>query len=133
MERIQFDTFVKSTEIISGFALLVRFEKDDSREGYPEGHIDAESYEKDIEYLKAKVEAGADVIITQPFYDTERFTKFVLDCRAIGIKVPIIPGIMPIHVYAGFQKMTAISKTFVPQEILDELEPIRVPSYHNLQ
>lgn len=55
-------------------------------------HLDAESREKDLEYLKAKVDAGADLVITQLFYDTSLFLKFVQDCRAIGVKCPIIPG-----------------------------------------
>jgi len=93
--------------------------------GYPEAHIDAVSYEQDLRYLKDKVDAGADVIITQLFYDVDLFLKFVQDCRNIGIKVPIIPGLMPIHAFAGFQRMTTLCKTRVPQAISDALEPIK--------
>lgn len=93
--------------------------------GYPEAHVDATSYEEDLRYLKQKVDAGADLIITQLFYDTNIFLKFVQDCRALGITCPIIPGIMPIHTYAGFDRMTKLCKTFVPQYILDALEPIK--------
>jgi methylenetetrahydrofolate reductase (NADPH) len=53
--------------------------------GYPEGHIDATSYEDDLKYLKAKIDAGADLIVTQLFYDVDLFLKFVKDCRALGI------------------------------------------------
>lgn len=93
--------------------------------GYPEGHIESESYEKDLQYLKDKVDAGADLIITQLFYDCDIFLKFVKDCRALGIKIPIIPGIMPIHTYGGFMRMTSLCKTKVPQEIYDSLEAIK--------
>lgn len=64
--------------------------------GYPEGHIEAESKDKDIEYLKKKVDLGADYIITNYFYDNRFFFDFVDRCLAQGIKVPILPGIMPI-------------------------------------
>eukprot|EP00002_Diphylleia_rotans_P034882 TRINITY_DN753_c0_g1_i5.p1 TRINITY_DN753_c0_g1~~TRINITY_DN753_c0_g1_i5.p1 ORF type:complete len:471 (+),score=95.75 TRINITY_DN753_c0_g1_i5:77-1489(+) len=93
--------------------------------GYPEAHLEAESYEVDLQRLKEKVDAGGDFVITQLFYNVERFTKFVEDCRRIGITCPIIPGIMPIHSYAGFSRMTDFCKTDIPQKIKDELEPIK--------
>ncbi len=64
--------------------------------GYPEGHIEAESKEKDLDYLKLKVDLGAEFIITNYFYDNQCFFDFVGRCQAQGIKVPILPGIMPI-------------------------------------
>lgn len=93
--------------------------------GYPESHSDATSYEDDLKHLKAKVDAGADLIITQLFYDVDIFVKFVNDCRAIGITCPIIPGIMPIHTYGGFKRMTTLCKTFVPKYIEEALEPVK--------
>lgn len=93
--------------------------------GYPEGHIDAVSYEDDLKHLKEKVDAGADFIITQLFYDVPLFVKYVKDCRDLGINVPIVPGIMPIHGYQGFVRMTTLCKTFVPKQIMEELEPIK--------
>lgn len=66
--------------------------------GYPLGHPEAPSYMADISYLKEKVDAGAQFIITQLFFEPEVFEKFVQDCRDAGITVPIIPGIMPIQV-----------------------------------
>lgn len=93
--------------------------------GYPEGHLDCTSYEDDLRHLKAKIDAGADLIITQLFYDTTLFLKFVKDCRDLDIKVPIIPGIMPIHGYAGFSRMTTLCKTHIPDHITQELEPIK--------
>ena len=66
--------------------------------GYPQGHPDCDSYEDDLIHLKEKVDAGADFVITQLFFETKSFLKYVEDCREIGIDVPIIPGVMPIQV-----------------------------------
>ncbi|KNA12569.1 hypothetical protein SOVF_124730 [Spinacia oleracea] len=102
--------------------------------GYPEAHPDAieenglatpESYASDLAYLKKKVDADADLIVTQLFYDTDVFLKFVNDCRQIGINCPIVPGIMPINNYKGFIRMTGFCKTKIPQEVTDALEPIK--------
>lgn len=67
-------------------------------QGYPQGHPDTPSYEDDLAYLKEKIDAGADFVITQLFFQAETFIKFEADCRAIGITCPIIPGIFPIQV-----------------------------------
>jgi len=64
--------------------------------GYPEGHIEAESKEKDLEFLKLKVDKGAEYIITNYFYDNRYYFDFVDNCRRLGLKVPIVAGIMPI-------------------------------------
>jgi hypothetical protein len=66
--------------------------------GYPTGHPDCSSYEEDLQHLKEKVDAGADFIITQLFFEASTFFKFEQDCRDIGITVPIIPGVLPIQV-----------------------------------
>ena len=66
--------------------------------GYPMGHPEGVSYEEDLEHLKVKVDAGADFIITQLFFEADTFIKFVKDCRAMGIHCPILPGILPIQV-----------------------------------
>jgi methylenetetrahydrofolate reductase (NADPH) len=65
--------------------------------GYPEGHIECQSREKGIEFLKLKVDNGAGYIISNYFYDCEYFFDFIRRCRAIGIDVPIVPGVMPIY------------------------------------
>ncbi|XP_043705692.1 probable methylenetetrahydrofolate reductase isoform X1 [Telopea speciosissima] len=101
--------------------------------GYPEAHPDViqsgvateEAYQSDLAYLKRKVDAGADLIVTQLFYDTDIFLKFVNDCRQIGITCPIVPGIMPINNYKGFLRMTGFCKTKIPLEIMAALEPIK--------
>ncbi|XP_002737338.1 methylenetetrahydrofolate reductase (NADPH) [Saccoglossus kowalevskii] len=93
--------------------------------GYPQGHPDAESYEDDIRHLKEKVDAGADFIITQLFFDSQTFLKFVKDCRDIGIVVPIIPGIFPIQGYHSLRQLVKLSKLTVPKHITDVIDPIK--------
>jgi len=98
--------------------------------GYPEGHpaglLEGKlTYEQEMEFLKEKIDLGADFIITQMFYDVDLFLKFVKDCRACGINVPILPGILPIQNYAGFKRMTGFCKTHVPDYVAEALEPIK--------
>jgi methylenetetrahydrofolate reductase (NADPH) len=102
--------------------------------GYPEAHPDrivddpaemAANYAADVAYLKEKVDAGADFVVTQLFYDADRYLGFVKDCRAAGITVPILPGIMPIMAYGGFKRMTGFCKTAVPQWVADKVEALK--------
>lgn len=84
-----------------------------------------EDYAREIEYLKAKVDAGGQVIITQLFFDPAVFLTFVDTCREAGITVPILPGIMVLGTHGGFERMTSMCKTRVPdamREIVDQLK-----------
>ena len=83
------------------------------------------AFVKELAYLKSKVDAGAQIIITQMFFDTEVFGDFVTSCRAIGITVPILPGIMCISSYGGFKRMSKFCKTRVPESLADELDGIK--------
>ena len=75
-------------------------------------------YQKELEYLQQKVNAGADFIITQMFFDTTVYIQFVHDCRTMGITCPILPGIMCINNITGFFKMTKFCKTRIPADLL---------------
>lgn len=77
--------------------------------GYPEKHFEAPNMETDLKNLKAKVDAGADYIITQMFFDNAKYFEFVDACRAIGINVPIIPGLKPVYTK---KQLTILPKTF---------------------
>ncbi|VDN29720.1 unnamed protein product, partial [Cylicostephanus goldi] len=116
--------------------------------GYPLGHPEAPSYKADLLYLKSKVDAGAQFIITQLFFEAEVgsefrmhqdqgsywvFEQFVRDCREMGITVPIIPGIMPIMImnsfvtkgYDSIRRIAKLSQLTIPEKVLMDLEPIK--------
>ena len=85
--------------------------------GYPEGHIDAVSKEKDLEYLKLKVDQGAEYVITNYFYDNSYFYNFVDSCRGIGIEVPILPGVMPIYSIKMMEMLASMCGATIPDEV----------------
>ena len=90
--------------------------------GYPEKHFEAMNLSTDMKHLKRKVDAGAEFIVTQLFYDNEKFFDFVKKCREIGIKVPIIPGIKPV---TNLRHLSFIPKFFhvnFPEAFSNELE-----------
>lgn len=94
--------------------------------GYPEGHSDAEDKSQEIHYLKAKVDAGADFVVTQLFYDVNVYLAWYTACQKAGIDVPIIPGIMPIQSYNSFRRMVKLCDSSIPEQILQDLEPLKV-------
>ena len=93
--------------------------------GYPEGHPEAKSKEDCVAYLKKKVDAGADFIVTQLFFDIDEYKEFLASCAKHGITCPIIPGILPIISFDRFQKFTEFTGIKVPHHIHASLEPIK--------
>jgi methylenetetrahydrofolate reductase (NADPH) len=89
--------------------------------GYPEVHQEATSAESDLTYLKQKVDCGADVIITQLFYNNEDFLRFRDRCVQAGIRIPIIPGILPVTNLGQIQRIASLCKAGLPAELIDRL------------
>ena len=83
--------------------------------GYPEVHQEAISAESDLENLRRKVDCGADVVITQLFYDNDDFFRFRDRCDQAGIRVPIVPGLLPVTNLAQVQRITSLCKARLPE------------------
>jgi len=90
--------------------------------GYPEKHFEAPNMKSDLKFLKQKIDAGAEYIVTQMFFDNQKYFDFVKGCREIGIDVPIIPGLKPMSTK---KQETLLPKTFhidIPDDLLTEVE-----------
>jgi methylenetetrahydrofolate reductase (NADH) len=89
---------------------------------YPEGHLECEDRGTDLKNLQRKIDAGLDFVITQLFYDNAFYFHFVERARAAGIKVPIIPGIMPLTTYGQIDRITRMCGATVPMRLALEME-----------
>jgi methylenetetrahydrofolate reductase (NADPH) len=89
--------------------------------GYPEKHFEAMNLTTDLQFLKAKVDAGAEYIVTQMFFDNEKYFSFVKACREIGINVPIIPGLKPIKTLDHITFLPKFFKIDYPEALSSEL------------
>lgn len=89
---------------------------------YPEKHPESPSLDHDIDVLKAKVDAGATLGISQFFFDIDAFLRFVDKARAAGITIPIVPGIMPVTNFKGLKTMSAACQTTVPSWLANLFE-----------
>ncbi len=92
--------------------------------GYPETHQEAPSPEADLDNLRRKVDAGADVVITQLFYDNDDFWRFRDRCDRAGIGVPIVPGILPVTNLAQIQRITSMCGATLPAALTRSLEVV---------
>ena len=90
--------------------------------GYPEKHFEAPNAKTDLKYLKRKVELGAEYIVTQLFYDNTKYFQFVDDCRAIGIDVPIIPGLKPLTSRNQLSIIPHFFHVNLPDKLVDAVE-----------
>ncbi len=89
--------------------------------GYPEKHIESPNLQSDIYFLKKKVEAGAEFIVTQMFFDNKKYFDFVKICRENGINVPIIPGIKPVSVKNHLYTLPGIFNIDLPEDLVKEI------------
>ncbi len=90
--------------------------------GYPEKHFEAPNLKTDIRYIKAKVDAGADYVVTQMFFDNQVYFRFVEACRAEGINVPIIPGL---KILVSKNNLSTLPRNFyvnIPEELAEEVQ-----------
>ena len=90
--------------------------------GYPEKHLESPSLETDLKKLKAKVDAGADYVVTQMFFNNQAYFEFVEKAKQMGINVPIIPGIKPIAVKNHLQLLPHVFSIDLPQDLIDNVE-----------
>lgn len=93
--------------------------------GYPEGHPESKSIEEDIGNLKTKVDAGGDFIVTQLFFNNDDFFRFEEMVRRAGIKVPIIPGIMPITNFGQIERFATMCGASIPDTVRNDLTDIK--------
>lgn len=89
--------------------------------GYPEKHTTAPNIETDLRFLKQKVEGGADYIVTQMFFDNQKYFDFVKACRDIGITVPIVPGLKPVTTKKQITLLPDMFHIDIPEELCSEL------------
>ena len=89
--------------------------------GYPEKHFEAPNFNLDLHYLKAKIEAGADYIVTQMFFDNKKYFEFVDACRSVGIDVPIIPGLKPITKRYQLNSLPRLFHVNLPTDLVNAI------------
>ena len=114
------DGYRHATELVSALAAIAPFEI--SVGVYPEKHPESPSIEHDLDVLKAKIDAGATRAISQFFFDIDAFLRFHERARAAGVKIPIVPGIMPVTNFKGLRRMAEGCQTAVPEWLANLFE-----------
>jgi methylenetetrahydrofolate reductase (NADPH) len=114
------DGYAYAVDLVLGLKRIADFEI--SVAAYPEMHPDAPSAAFDLDNLKRKVDAGATRAITQYFFDVDHYRRFLERCDKAGIRVPIVPGILPVTNFAQVQKFSAACGASVPQWMADLFE-----------
>ena len=120
-------TFVRPANGFANAAELVRFIRERGHKfclggaGYPEGHQECRDLARDIEFLRQKVAAGVDFVITQLFYDNADYFSFVTRARRAGIAVPLVPGIMPITNLPQIERIARLCGARIPAALIDQL------------
>jgi methylenetetrahydrofolate reductase (NADPH) len=89
---------------------------------YPEKHFESPNMESDLRQLKAKVDAGADYIVTQMFFDNKKFFDFVKSCHEIGINVPILAGLKPIITKRDIELLPQVFHIDIPEDLVKEVK-----------
>jgi methylenetetrahydrofolate reductase (NADPH) len=89
--------------------------------GYPEKHIESPNITSDLKYLKEKIDAGAEYIITQMFFDNEKYFLFVKNCREAGITVPIVPGLKPVVTLRDLRLLPQVFNIDIPENLVREV------------
>ena len=115
--------FAHATELIS--YLEDNYQLDIGAACYPEGHLESPDAEQDLRWTCRKVELGASFLITQLFFENERYFRFIERARAAGIRVPIVPGIMPITNVGQVERFTKLCGASIPPELAARLQRLR--------
>ena len=124
-------SFVKAENGFGYASELVKFIRDNQYSfclgvaGYPEGHQECGNIDQDIDNLKKKVDAGADFIITQLFFDNRFYFDFLDKVKAVGINIPVLPGIMPIVNVNQVKKFTKMCGASIPEALISKLEKVQ--------
>jgi methylenetetrahydrofolate reductase (NADPH) len=115
--------FAHATELIE--FLAAKYHVSIGGACYPEKHLESPSHDDDMKWTKVKVEKGAHFLITQLFFDNNAYWSFVERARKLGVKVPIVPGIMPITNVAQVERFTKMCGASIPQELVDRLHRVQ--------